>query len=217
MTLRAPANRRLPAANSRLLAALCFSLLVHLSMPLLLSGGAARQGSSNVVRSLSVRVVAEPPAPPRAAPPPPQIARVDEQARAPRPRVVPAERPRMESPAAVSEPESAGGLPQAPDLTYYGTRQLDVFPRLLAPLDLGYRGKAADDGVAGRVRLLVMIDEVGMVRDVSVVEAEPASYFEDEASRALMAARFAPAYRNGRAVRSRMQIEVNYGLERGSP
>ena len=92
-----------------------------------------------------------------------------------------------------------------------------MFPRLLTPLDLTYRGKAAADGVAGRVRLLVMIDEAGVVRDVSVVEAEPASYFEDDAKRALQSARFSPAYRNGRAVRSRVLIEVNYGVERGSP
>ena len=165
--------------------------------------------------ALSVRVLPEPAAPAETSP---AVVRAPETMHVPRPRAAPVERAPSEAPpAAAPEPRSGSGLPQAPDLTYYGTRQLDVFPRLLAPLDLAYGGKAAADGVAGRVRLLVMIDEAGVVRDVSIVEAEPASYFEDEASRALMAARFEPAYRNGRAVRSRMQVEVNYGVERGSP
>jgi len=110
-----------------------------------------------------------------------------------------------------------GALPEAPDLTYYPAKQLDVYPRLSTQLDLHYRGKAAADNVTGRALLLVMIDEIGSVNDVSVVEAEPASYFEDDARRAFLNARFTPAYRNGRAVRSRVLIEVNYGVERGSP
>jgi protein TonB len=215
MTTRAPATRLALSARSRLLAALCISVLLHLSTPLFLSGGSSRPASTYHAPSLSVRVVAEPVASSETAP---ELARMPESTRAAKPRVVPVERPQAPEPAvAAPQPETAGGLPQAPDLTYYGTRQLDVFPRLLAPLDLTYRGKVADDKVTGRVRLLVMIDEAGTVRDVSVVEAEPASYFEEEASRALMTARFSPAYRNGRAVRSRMQIEVNYGVERGSP
>lgn len=214
MTTRTADTRLSRAATLRLIAALGLSVLVHLSTPIFLSGGSSRPGSTTTPRSLSVRVVPEPAALPEA---PPALPRT-ERGRAPQPRAASIERaPRVEATAVAPEPEAAGGLPQAPDLTYYGTRQLDVFPRLLSPLDIKYRGKAAEDGVAGRVRVLVMIDEAGVVREVSVVEAEPASYFEDEASRALMAARFTPAYRNGRPVRSRMQVELNYGVERGSP
>jgi protein TonB len=126
--------------------------------------------------------------------------------------------PSVSSPAAPPQPaRPAGAVPEAPDLTYYAAKQLDVYPALAAPLDLKYRGKAADDGVTGRALLLVLIDEVGTVKDVSVVEAEPANTFEEDAKRALMSARFSPAYRSGRTVRSRVLIEVNYGVERGSP
>ena len=210
---------RLPPARSRLLAALVVSLLLHLSTPLILTGGSSRQASSPpTARSLSARIITEP-----ATPEPPQVeeklARVEEAPQRVE-RAAPTERtPRPQSPpvTVTARPEAAGSLPNAPDLTYYAARQLDVYPRLLAPLDLRYRGKAAADGVSGRVRLLLLIDETGVVRDASIVEAEPPQYFEEEASQALVGAPFAPAYRNGRAVRSRVLIEVNYGVERGSP
>jgi TonB family protein len=87
---------------------------------------------------------------------------------------------------------------------------------LSGDIDLRYRGKAAEHGISGRALLLVMIDETGTVNDVSVIEAEPANYFEDDAKRAFLSARFTPAYRNGRPVRSRVLVEVNYGVERAS-
>jgi protein TonB len=193
---------------------------VHLSTPLILTGGSSRHAASpQTARSLSARIITEP-----AAPVPPRVqekpARIDEAPQRAE-RAAASERtpaPRAERPVTVaSQPEAAGALPNAPDLTYYPAKQLDVYPRLLAPLDLKYRGKAAADGVSGRVRLLLLIDETGVVRDASVVEAEPPQYFEEDASHALIGAPFAPAYRNGRAVRSRVLIEVNYGVERGSP
>jgi protein TonB len=183
-------------------------------MPLFLSGGVSRQASvSNLGRTLSVRVV--PQLEPQIAETVPQAPRVEEAHVAAQPRAERVERERVAVAPAVPQPEpahSSGSVPEAPDLTYYAAKQLDVYPALSAPLDLRYRGKAADDGVSGRVQLLVLIDELGTVRDVSVVGAEPANYFEDEAKRAIVSTRFMPAYRNGRAVRSRVLIELNYGV-----
>ena len=206
-----------PAATPRFAAALFFSALVHFAMPLVMTGGGVRIPSSKESsRTLSVRVlpaVESGETPPLSAP-----AIVDEPA-PPAPRVARVEpAPRVAAPAARPEAARSGaGVADAPDLTYYAAKQLDIYPRLLAELDLRYRGKAADDGVTGRALLLVLIDEIGTVKEVSVVEAEPPNAFEDDAQRALLAARFAPAYRNGRAVRSRVLIAVNYGVERGSP
>jgi periplasmic protein TonB len=206
-----------PGPTPRFVAALSMSVLAHLAMPLVVSGGAGHSASSKETsRTLSVRVLPreEPSEPPPVSAAPtidepaasaPRVARVE-----PEPRVVPAA-PRAEA------PRSGAGVPDAPDLTYYPAKQLDIYPKLLSELDLRYRGKAADDGVTGRTLLLVLIDEIGAVKEVSVVEAEPPNAFEDDAQRALLAARFAPAYRNGRAVRSRVLIAVNYGVERGSP
>jgi protein TonB len=222
MTPRERAGPSSFAASPRFLAALVLSILLHFALPLVLSGGVPRShNASPLTRALTVRVVPQPQQP-TADPSPPRVPVSEELRETASPRPVPAVReavvPRAPSPAAPSQSaRPAGAVPEAPDLTYYAAKQLDVYPALSAPLDLKYRGKAADDGVAGRALLLVLIDEVGTVRDVSIVEAEPANTFEDDAKRALTSARFSPAYRNGRTVRSRVLIEVNYGVERGSP
>jgi protein TonB len=118
-------------------------------------------------------------------------------------------------PALNAEPPAAGGtIPEAPDSTYYAARQLDVYPALTAPLDLQYARRALAAGVEGRALLLLHIDETGAVDDIAVVESQPAGYFEDDARRAFVGARFTPAQRNGRAVKSRVLVEVNYGAER---
>lgn len=221
MTPRERAGPSFPVASPRFLAALVLSVLLHFSLPLVLSGGAPRSHNAvHLTRALTVRVLPQMEQP-RAETAAPKVPEVEERREAPRPSA-PAER----KPAALADapqaapsepPRAAGPLPEGPDLTYYPAKQLDVYPALSAPLDLRYRGKAADAGVTGRALLLVLIDEIGSVRDVSVVEAEPANTFEDDAKRALQSARFSPAYRNGRTVRSRVLIEVNYGVERGSP
>lgn len=97
-----------------------------------------------------------------------------------------------------------------PDPTYYAARQLDVYPALLTALDLR-DGSATTASVNGHVLLLVLIDGNGVVENVRIVEAEPAGHFDDHARRAFENARFSPAIRNGRAVKSCVLIELNYG------
>ena len=113
-----------------------------------------------------------------------------------------------------SQPLGKGGEESGvgvPDHTYYGARQLDVFPALASAFELRYPARAAADDVKGRVALLVLIDAEGAVNAVSVVDAQPAGYFEEDALRVFRSARFNPALRGGRAVKSRIVIEVNYG------
>ena len=100
--------------------------------------------------------------------------------------------------------------PRIPDPTYYPARQLDVYPALAGTLEVRYPG-AAD--AKGRVLLLVLIDAAGLVDDVSVVESEAPGYLEDDARRALGAARFKPALRRGLPVKSRLLVEIDYGAQ----
>jgi protein TonB len=206
-----------PALRKRLLAAFAVSVLLHAALCVVVTGGARRHASVAAPRPLlAVRIVPDdspraPEAPPASEP----IARATPPVE--RTAAKPAPAPRAVVPHAAREVRAESAAIEAPDSTYYAAKQLDVYPALARPLDLRYGGKAAADGVTGRALLLVMIDESGTVRDVSVVEAEPADYFEDDAKRAFMSARFSPAYRNGRAVRSRVLVQVNYGAERASP
>ena len=125
----------------------------------------------------------------------------------------PRERKKAAPAAAPGNVEAAGhgGGLDIPDPTYYGVRQLDVFPVLASAFDLRYPARASAEDVKGRVALLVLIDAEGNVNDVSVVESQPAGYFEEDALRTLRAARFKPARKSGRPVKSRIVIEINYG------
>ena len=94
------------------------------------------------------------------------------------------------------------------DPTWYEARDLDLYPRALAPVEPEYRPSAGSEGVSGELTLVLRIDETGIVQDAQVVDAQPPGYFEDAALVAFRSARFSPAQREGRAVRSRIAIRV---------
>jgi protein TonB len=97
---------------------------------------------------------------------------------------------------------------QGPDPNYYTARDLDSYPRPLAPLQLDVlRGERMGD-----VRLEILIDEAGVVQEVILMEAARAGPAEDELRAALAAARFHPARKDGRAVRSRLLLSVGPNL-----
>ena len=64
--------------------------------------------------------------------------------------------------------------------------------------------------------LRVTIDGSGVVEEVAIVESDPSGHFEDDAKRAFMSARFTPAVRNGRAVKSRVLVHIVYGMGESS-
>lgn len=98
-----------------------------------------------------------------------------------------------EIPSAAEERRPA--LPAAVDPNYYDARDLDVYPRPVVAFDLHRLA-------SGRYRFRLLIDEAGRV---TAVEGEGAQ----QALRAALAAtRFHPARRGGRAVRSRIELEI---------
>ena len=104
-------------------------------------------------------------------------------------------------------------VPLPEDPTYYPAKQLDVHPVALHPITPQYPQAAAADNVEGEVTLLLLIDESGVVQEVSVVEAKPEGYFEESAIDSFRNARFAPAQKNGRDVKSRALIRVQYQMK----
>jgi len=95
------------------------------------------------------------------------------------------------------------------DQTYYPASQLDVWPQSLMPITPEFPQNIAAN-ISGRVVLLVLIDASGNIDDVSVVEANPAGYFEESALVAIRNARFTPGQRFGESVKSRALIAVNF-------
>ena len=121
--------------------------------------------------------------------------------------------PRTE-PARAREPASSPSagieVPFIRDPTYYPAKQLDVYPQPLAAIRLDYPESAANAKVDGRLVVLLLIDEFGVVNEASVVESQPEGYFEDAALAVFRAARFLPAQKQGRAVKSRVMLQVKY-------
>ena len=117
------------------------------------------------------------------------------------------------APAAAPEREPAGPaleLPLPVDPEYLPARLLDVLPRPVAEVAPRYPEQAASQDLSGVVTLLLYIDELGIVTDVTVLGAEPPGYFEDAAMESFRNALFQPGQRDGRAVKSRLAVEVSF-------
>ena len=123
------------------------------------------------------------------------------------------------APAAAPDREPAGAaleLPLPVDPEYLSARLLDVLPRPLAEVAPLYPEQAAGQDLSGVVTLLLYIDELGIVTDITVLSAEPPGYFEESAMASFRDALFQPGQRDGRAVKSRLAVEVNFDASTGS-
>ncbi|HWQ39293.1 MAG TPA: TonB family protein [Burkholderiales bacterium] len=103
----------------------------------------------------------------------------------------------------VLEPAPAIEVPIDP--VYYAVHELDIYPMPLSAVRLE---STAVPG--GNVRVLVLIDETGWVTRAEIFEAQPPGVLDEAALQALRAARFSPARKDGRAVRSRVLIELAF-------
>ena len=119
-------------------------------------------------------------------------------------------------PAALTAPISGIELPLIRDPTFYPASQLDVYPQPVAPIQLSYPDSAAAERVEGNLLLLLLIDEYGVVSEVSIIEATPAGYFEDAARATFRNARFFPGMRHGHPVKSRMPFRIRYTYDKSA-
>lgn len=222
----------LPASGKRLGWALLGSLALHLA---LLLGVRVKPALVPVAEpaALQVRLVSvkaeQPPAPVLPPESPVETAKTEPiaklaaqeappQAVAPKP---PAGRVDSAAASAPSKPSTSPDvldarpsldIPLVEDPAYYPAKQLDIQPAALSPIQPVYPDEAANRNIQGSVVLLLLIDENGTVREASVVEAQPAGYFEETALSAFRRARFRPAERKGRVVKSRALIRVSFEL-----
>jgi len=108
--------------------------------------------------------------------------------------------------AVAAQPLPAGAGASGPDLRFYLARELDQYPSPLSALSLDN-----DRGTAGSARLWVSIDQAGQVVDAAVIDADPPGEFERLARDRVLATRFVPAQRDGRAVKSRVLLVLRQG------
>jgi len=113
-------------------------------------------------------------------------------------------------PAGDRSPEPEDSLASFPDPVHYAARDLDVYPQPLNRIEPAYPQTALAGEIGGSVTLLLLIDESGRVSNASVVDAFPPDVFDESALRALAATAYSPAKKNGRVVRSRILVKVDY-------
>ena len=97
-----------------------------------------------------------------------------------------------------------------PDPVDYPAKELDIYPQALKPIMPVYPQSARDSQIAGFVTLMVSIDAAGRVVSTSVADAAPDGVFEEVAQQALAGAAFYPAQKEGRTVRSRILIKLEF-------
>jgi TonB family protein len=200
------------SASKRFVAALFLSAVAHALLTSSLKPGSARGGltglsSPRVSQEILARLV---PAELEHVPDP--VARTTEAMQVQEPVQRAHKTPQRVTRVPTSESDApSAGPAELPDTTYYAARQLDVYPALVNALELRDSTSTASADVNGYVLLLVLIDATGVVDDVSIVEAQPSGHFDEAARHALKVARFRPAMRSGRAVKSRVLIQLDYG------
>ena len=200
---RLPAVPLTPAAIGRLGPALAVSALVHwalLAVPFddkLLSGAGPPASDAPMTIHLAPLPIAAPDVPAvtvaagSAVPGPAAGKSGQTGSDAPLPPISP---PGAEAPLAF----------HAHDPTYYPVNDLDVFPHLMRPLDFDQLP------VTGSIRLRLLIDEHGYINNITLADAAD-GHPDTALVAALTAARFIPARKNGRDVKSSVLLSLGPG------
>lgn len=189
--------------------ALIFGLQIRIQPPQAVSRPALQVRLAPTFEALPV-TASEPPLPPiepeaLEAPPSP----AEQETGAPPPQTEPV--------ASALPGEQTPGLPSiavplVEDPTYYPALEVDVHPVAQQDIIPLYPNQAADDKITGSVILLLNLDESGLVQEISVEESDPPGHFDQAALEAFRHARFSPAQKQGRIVKSRMRIKVTFDL-----
>jgi protein TonB len=121
-----------------------------------------------------------------------------------RPEAAPASTTTVVRPPTVPTPPTAGvEMPFVRDPTYYAMAALDTPPRLLGSAETCY-----PQGAVGEVAYQISINEHGTVDEASVVSVKPQGLFTGAAVELCSRLKFAPATKDGRAVRSRVRLVI---------
>jgi protein TonB len=113
--------------------------------------------------------------------------------------------PDIAAPAPLESVAESEPIPAPVDPVYYAARELDVYPVPIEPLRV-----PVDSPARGWVRVLAMVDETGAVTRSEIFDSDPPAILDETALAVIRGARFSPARREGRAVRSRILIELSF-------
>lgn len=119
-----------------------------------------------------------------------------------------------ESNPAIAKAEPRSGLPGALDIPmpekWYTAAELDVRAEPTNNPVLRYPQELAASGLIAKVRIVLFIDERGVVRKVALAASGPERAFDLAAAKAWDDVRFSPAMKNGVAVKSQKVLELDF-------
>lgn len=96
----------------------------------------------------------------------------------------------------------------------YSLADMDEPPRALVQIPPMYPPSARQAGLEGEVRLVFVITRDGAVTDVEVLSSTPGTLFNAAAVQAVRQWRFEPATRGGEPAAVRVEVPVQFKLER---
>ena len=111
----------------------------------------------------------------------------------------------------LAAPRRAGPALEVPlpdEKRYFTAKELDRLATPFTPLSFDRMSFGIDKVAEKRVRLRVFISAAGGVDEVRFEDQPGGSAFEEEVRREFLAARFFPAVRHGRAVKSQKLVEI---------
>jgi len=168
----------------------------------------SRQGAKAVTSTSSLQPTARPDLAPRAL----EASQTDPRA------TFAAVTPESNASGAVGEPGTGGGTSAGEGRSSgtgagQGGVAVDRMPEAVKRVKPTYPAEARRRGITGRVLLRVHVDAVGRVREVLVLSAEPASFFEVQAVEAVRKWRFTPAVSKGIPVGGWVTLPVRFELD----
>lgn len=118
--------------------------------------------------------------------------------------------PKVGIPEAAASPTMLDA-PLPLDTTYYGMKEVDVRPKQLS--DPVYPEQAAKLQIGGKVRVRVLLNENGGVDEATILEVDPPDWgFDAAVLQHMKTARFKPAMRKGRPVRSTVEYVLEFSV-----
>jgi protein TonB len=111
-------------------------------------------------------------------------------------------------------PSRPGPTDTSRERKVFDAGDLDRVPVPTARISPRYPAELRRSGISGAVLLRFVVDEHGVVESVQTVRADNAD-FSPAAEEALRQWKFKPGMKNGRRVATRMEIPMNFSVDRG--
>ena len=95
-------------------------------------------------------------------------------------------------------------------LRYYDAMEVDKRAEPAIPVQLRFPPFGLHSQKSGKVILLLLISETGSVDQVEILDSQPPGIYENSALATFSMIPFVPAIKDGRPVRSRKTIQIDY-------